>query len=115
MDKLITLQNEIVKLSDQEDDLIDAYYRLTMQFNLKSITDCLTIRQRRILLTKSGLSPHDIKFFDKFDNYNYQNTIEYIIGLSRYDSIKSRVFAFLFSTLSNKSRELTNSIELLLQ
>lgn len=101
MNELIKFKDEVMRLSDNEDCFMDAYYTLTLNCDIKLITDQLTKKQRQSFLTKCGLTSEEIEFYTYFDT-NYQNTIEYIINYSKYDSMRYRIYAFLFSLFATQ-------------
>ena len=96
MNELIEFRNEVTKLSNEEDDFMDSYYTLTLNCDIRLITDRLTDKQRFNLLIKCGITPEEIEYYNNFDT-NYQNNLEYIIRYSKYDSIRYRIYAYLFS------------------
>lgn len=99
MNELVEFKNQVVSLSDDDDDLIDKYFELTINFDIKLITNKLTQKQKLRFLGKCGLTSEEIQFYDRFDNSHYQNNINYLIDLAEYDAIKARIFKFLFSIL----------------
>ena len=102
MDELIVLQNNIMNLKNNDDGLLDMYFQITLNFDLHKMTNKLSEKEKNIFLTRCGLTFEEINFYNEFDYSNYENTINYIIKLSEYDSIKSKVFKVLFSTLRCK-------------
>jgi hypothetical protein len=106
MDSLVKFENQVTKIVENEngDDLMDLYYQLTITCDVKLITDSLPESKRYDFLIKCGLLPEEIDYFNNFDT-NYQNTLEYIIGYSKYDSIKYRIYTYLFSLFANRQIE----------
>lgn len=112
MDQLVKLKTEIDRLTNnEEEDLIDMYYELTINFDLKLITNKMLQSQKLYFLKECGLSNEEIQFYDQFDNKNPINNINYLIKLSEYDAIKARVFKFLFNRLRKKQVESLFPIE----
>src|SRR5437660_767463 len=103
MNELTTLKDKILSLSDERDDLIDKYMELKINFNLKLVTSQFTGKQKYIFLTRCGLTSDEIEFYDKFNDTNFKNDIDYIIDLLVYYFIKTKIFKSLFSILITQS------------
>jgi hypothetical protein len=103
MDALIKFRDTVAnKLTlERGDEFLDLYYQLTIDCDVKLITDQLSEKKRYYLLMNCGLLPEEIDYYNHFDT-NYQNTLEYIIAFAKYDAIRHRIYAFLFSLFASK-------------
>jgi hypothetical protein len=101
MEALIKFKNNVIyKLNIEGCDFLDLYYTLTISCDVKLITNQLSETQRYNFLIKCGISPKDINYYNHFDT-NHQNTLDYIIAFAKYDAIRHKIYAFLFSLFAS--------------
>lgn len=106
MDELILFHKELQLVNHQHEGLVDLYYQLTMNLNIREVLDRLSDRHRNILLNESRLSLSERSFILNYDRNTPMTSIHDLSYMAEYDYIKSKIYRFLFNTLQNTLPEL---------